>query len=84
MHVALYSALGWKPPAFAHVPLLTDMAGQKLSKRLHDIGIDRYRADRVLPQALLNFVALHGWNPDTRSEVLGLDEMKKMVSSSSL
>ena len=80
MHVALYGAMGWKPPTFVHLPLLTDLTGQKLSKRFHDIGIDRYRENRILPAALLNFVALYGWNPDTRSEVLSLDEMMNSVS----
>ncbi|ORY69668.1 uncharacterized protein BCR38DRAFT_520595 [Pseudomassariella vexata] len=62
-HVMLYDAFGWEPPEFAHVGLLVDSNRQKLSKRLHDIGISSYREKGYLPVALLNYVALLGWSP---------------------
>ncbi|KAK8058908.1 Glutamate--tRNA ligase [Apiospora phragmitis] len=60
-HVGLYDAFGWKPPTFAHVGLLTDQNKQKLSKRQGDIDIASYRNKGYLPEGLLNYVVLLGW-----------------------
>ncbi|CAL8354513.1 unnamed protein product [Boreogadus saida] len=53
-HLLLYRALGWSPPAFAHLPLLLNRDGSKLSKRQGDIFIQRFQQAGVLPQALLD------------------------------
>lgn len=61
-HIALYDAFGWTPPAFAHVGLLQDAEGHKLSKRRGDIDIASFRERGILPEALANFLALLGWS----------------------
>jgi glutamyl-tRNA synthetase len=58
----IYAGLGWQPPAFAHVPLLTDEKGKKHSKREAKISLRRYRDDGILPDALFNFAARLGWS----------------------
>ena len=84
-HVALYEALGWHPPEFAHVGLLVDRSGQKLSKRHGDIDITSWRDRGILPVALLNYVMLLGWSPGRgaagQQEVMDTDEMIKKVSA---
>lgn len=74
-HLALYSAFGWTPPAFAHVGLLVDEAGHKLSKRNFDTDIAHFRDMGVLPSALGNFVALLGWSHGQKSDLMELDEL---------
>ncbi|PKS13304.1 hypothetical protein jhhlp_000075 [Lomentospora prolificans] len=60
-HIALYNAFKWTPPEFFHVGLLTDNAGQKLSKRNHDVDVSSYRNRGILPSALNNWLVLLGW-----------------------
>ncbi|WPK24565.1 hypothetical protein PUMCH_001844 [Australozyma saopauloensis] len=79
-HLALYQAFGWEPPKFVHVPLLTSLDEKKLSKRHGDVGVFAFRDKGVVPQALVNFVALFGWSPKRATnkamkEVLTLPEM---------
>lgn len=60
----MYRALNWEPPSFGHVGLLVDQQRQKLSKRDKDnIGVSVFRSNEILPQALMNFAILLGWNP---------------------
>jgi glutamyl-tRNA synthetase len=79
MHVALYNAFNWTPPEFAHVPLLVDKNGQKLSKRNADIDISHFRDSGIMAPVLLNFAALLGWSHTSRSDVLTLKDMEEMV-----
>lgn len=77
-HVALYNAFGWEKPNFIHIPLLTSTGDKKLSKRSGDSGIEALANKGILPEALVNFVALFGWSPveNTRNtEVLTLNEL---------
>lgn len=76
-HVLLYHALGWTPPTFAHVPLLLNADRSKLSKRTGDVAVSIYRDKGYLPEALINFVALLGWNPRADQEIYTLDELIK-------
>lgn len=57
----LYDALGWKTPAFAHIPLIHGQDGKKLSKRHGALGADAYREEGFLPEALLNYLLKLGW-----------------------
>lgn len=87
-HVELYNAFGWQPPNFAHVGLLVDHQRQKLSKRdIDNIGISVFRNTNILPEALLNFSVLLGWDPGLQNKPhldkrgrMTLDEMKQNVS----
>jgi len=74
-HILLYEAFGWEAPAFAHLPLLLNPDKSKLSKRQGDVAVEDYLKKGYLPEALVNFVALLGWNPGQGStqEVFSLD-----------
>ena len=82
-HLLLYSAFGWKPPAFAHLPLLLNPDRSKLSKRHGDAAVEDFVAAGYTPEGLVNFVALLGWTPSSSSnssgasvsEVMSLEEM---------
>ncbi len=76
-HVLLYQAFGWELPQFAHLPLLLNPDRSKLSKRQGDVAVEDYLAKGYLPEAILNFVALLGWNPKGDQEIYSLDELIK-------
>jgi len=79
-HALLYQFLGWKLPKFVHLPLLLNPDKSKLSKRQGDVAVEDYLKNGYLPEALLNFVALLGWNPGDNQEVFSLDELVKKFS----
>ncbi|GAA5936718.1 hypothetical protein JCM1841_001979, partial [Sporobolomyces salmonicolor] len=64
-HLQLYDALNLERPQFAHLPLLINPDGSKLSKRAGDVKVEDYIAKGYEPEALLNFVALMGWSPQS-------------------
>jgi nondiscriminating glutamyl-tRNA synthetase len=74
-HILLYSAFGWESPQHVHLPLLLSPSKKKLSKRDGDVAVKDFLAQGYLPQALINFVALLGWNPKTEQELFTLDEL---------
>jgi glutamyl-tRNA synthetase len=74
-HVLLYKSFGWKPPMFAHLPLLLNPDRTKLSKRQGDVAVEDYLAKGYLPEVVLNFVVLLGWNPGTEKEIFTIDEL---------
>ncbi|KAK4146146.1 putative mitochondrial glutamyl-tRNA synthetase [Dichotomopilus funicola] len=76
-HVELYNAFGWRPPVFAHLPLLVDSNRQKLSKRDNSASMEYYQKGHILPAALLNFAALLGWSSPGQSDVMVMHEMVK-------
>jgi glutamyl-tRNA synthetase len=77
LHVALYQAMDWAPPFYAHVPLLVDVNGQKLSKRNFDTNIVGYRDSGMSPDALVNFAALLGWSHQRKDDVMDLKELEQ-------
>jgi len=79
-HLALYNAFNWQPPQFAHVGLLLDKGKQKLSKRSGSVHISEYREKGVFPEALLNFLALHGWS-HSGSDSMNLKELVENVGT---
>ncbi len=58
----LYRALEWRAPAFAHIPLIHGADGAKLSKRHGALGVDAYREQGFLPEALRNYLLRLGWS----------------------
>jgi len=70
-------ALGYeRPQAFAHMPLILAPDGGKLSKRKHpEANLMLYREQGYLPEAMVNYLALLGWNPGTEREIFTLDEL---------
>ncbi len=79
-HVLLYQAFGWELPQFAHLPLLLNPDRTKLSKRQGDVAVEDYREKGFLPQALVNFVALLGWNKGDDQEIFSLEELIQFFS----
>ena len=79
-HVLLYQGFGWEMPKFAHLPLLLNPDRSKLSKRQGDVAVEDYQAKGYLKEALINFIALLGWNPGDDREIFLLDELEKEFS----
>lgn len=87
LHQLLYEAFGWQAPQFAHLPLIMKPVGKgKLSKRDGEKGgfpvfplswneSQGYREAGFFPEAVVNFLALLGWNPGTEQEIFTLDEL---------
>lgn len=71
----MYQAFGWEPPSFAHVGLLVDKDGNKLSKRNMDIDVASYRQQGYLPEAVNNFVVLQGWSHRGRKDAMSMQEL---------
>lgn len=74
-HILLYRFFGWELPVFAHLPLLLNPDRSKLSKRQGDVAVEDYRSKGYLKEALVNFVALLGWNPGTEQEIFSISEL---------
>ncbi len=74
-HVLLYRFLGWDAPLFGHFPILLTMSRAKLSKRRGAPDILELRAKGYLPEAVVNFLALLGWAPEDKTEVLSCAEL---------
>jgi len=80
-HIALQRALGYSTPQYAHMPLTMDMKGRKLSKRDGAVEVFAFRQAGYLPEALLNFIVLLGWNPGGDREKLTVDDMIELFST---
>ncbi|TSC58601.1 MAG: glutamyl/glutaminyl-tRNA synthetase [Candidatus Peregrinibacteria bacterium Greene0416_19] len=79
-HLLLFEYLDWKAPRFAHVPLLLNKDRTKLSKRQNAVSVEEYIAKGYLPEVLLNFLAMLGWNPGTTQETFSLPELVEQFS----
>ncbi len=79
-HIALFKALGFEIPKFAHMPLTMGPGGEPLSKRFGAMSISEYRKLGYLPQALANYMALLGWSPGNDKEIFTFDELKKVFN----
>ncbi|KAF0152855.1 MAG: glutamyl/glutaminyl-tRNA synthetase [Ignavibacteria bacterium] len=79
-HVLLYDFFGWEKPIFAHLPLLLNPDRSKLSKRQGDVAVEDYRAKGFLKEALVNFVALLGWNAGNDKEFYYMNELIESFS----
>ena len=79
-HVALFRALGAEAPRFAHLGMILGPDGKKLSKRHGAAGAEEFRAQGLLPEALVNFLALLGWSPGEDRERMTMDEMASLFS----
>ena len=92
LHQQLYDAFGWKAPEFAHLPLIMKPVGKgKLSKRDGEkMGFPvfplswneskGYKETGYFPEAVVNFLALLGWNPGTEQEIFSLQELVQTFS----
>ncbi|KAJ3413090.1 Glutamyl-tRNA synthetase [Chytridiales sp. JEL 0842] len=79
-HIILYNMFGWNIPKFAHLPLLINRDGSKLSKRNNDVHVESLKEKGYLPEAILNFVALLGWAPTSGQTELQMEELVRQFS----
>ncbi|HUO56087.1 MAG TPA: glutamate--tRNA ligase, partial [Candidatus Paceibacterota bacterium] len=73
--ILIQEALGIPRPQYGHFPLILAPDHSKLSKRKHGASIENYRNQGFLPEAILNYLALLGWNPGTEQELFSVDEL---------
>jgi len=74
-HIALFSAFGVKPPHYAHIPLILNHDGSKMSKRDQGASLTSYLEDGFLPEAVVNYLCLLGWSPKDNREKLTREEV---------
>jgi glutamyl-tRNA synthetase len=74
-HVLLYKFFDWKIPKFVHLPNVLGENKKKLSKRQGDVSVESFIKKGYLPEALINFLALLGWNPKSNQEVMNRKEL---------
>lgn len=74
----IYEDFGWTAPTYVHVPQVMKDAQHKLSKRNGDASFQDLVAKGYLPEALLNYICLLGWNPGNDEEIFSLEDLKKV------
>lgn len=77
-HIVLRQALDYPQPRYAHLPLILDMRGKKLSKRDADVDVHSFRKAGFLPETLVNFIALLGWSCGEDREKFTLDQLREV------
>lgn len=83
-HIILYKAFGFDIPKFAHLPLVLNPDKSKLSKRQGDVAVEDYLKKGYLPEALLNFIALLGFNPTADREIYTKEELIRLFDLSKI
>ena len=74
-HVLIYRAFGWEIPNISHIPPLIWANKKKLSKRDWDVAVEQYLEKGYLIEAIINYLALLGWNPKTTEEFFSMSEL---------
>jgi glutamyl-tRNA synthetase len=74
-HIALFRAFGVEPPKYAHIPLILNIDGTKMSKRDKGASLMTYVEEGYLPAALVNYLCLLGWSPKNNREKMALAEV---------
>ena len=77
-HLAIICALGRTPPQYAHIPLILNANGTKMSKRDSGAAIGRYMEERYAPEAVANYLCLLGWSPKNDREKLPMEEVLRL------
>ena len=73
--ILVYKALGLSVPTFAHLPMILGSDKKRLSKRHAATNVQEYREKGYTPEAILNYLSLLGWNPDSEQEIFNLDDL---------
>jgi glutamyl-tRNA synthetase len=73
--VRILEALGAPLPAYGHVGMVLGPDGAKLSKRHGAVGVQEFREEGYVPEALVNYLALLGWSYDEKTEIMTVDEL---------
>jgi glutamyl-tRNA synthetase len=79
-HLQLIEAFGGKAPQYAHIPLILNPDGSKMSKRDEGAAVGDYPRQGFQPSAVANFIALLGWNPKTEREIFSLAELAEIFT----
>ncbi|MGI8618307.1 MAG: glutamate--tRNA ligase [Gemmatimonadaceae bacterium] len=82
--IMLYRALSRPVPQFAHLPMIHGMDGKKLSKRHGATAVGDYQHLGIVPEAMVNFLALLGWSPGGDREIMPLEQMIELFSADGL
>lgn len=77
-HMALFEALGAPIPQYAHIPLILNPNGSKMSKRDEGASIGEYIRSAFVPEAVRNYLCLLGWSPKDDREILPIDEVERL------
>ncbi len=83
-HIALFRAFGVEPPQYAHIPMILNLDGTKMSKRDPDpakarlASLQTYVEDGYLPEAVRNYLCLLGWSPKDNRDVMPIEEVVKL------
>lgn len=75
--IQIYKALNWNIPKYAHIPLINDVNGKKLSKRHHVVSVIDFKKKGYLPEAILNYLMRLGWALDGDSEIISVQDAIK-------
>lgn len=76
----MYDTFGWQRPVYVHLPPVMKDAQHKLSKRNGDASFQDLLAKGYLPEAIINYIALLGWNPGTEEEIFSIRDLEKIFS----
>ncbi len=74
-HIALFRAFGVEPPRYAHIPLILNPDGTKMSKRDQGASLATYIEEGYLPEAVVNYLVLLGWSPKDNREILPIEDV---------
>jgi glutamyl-tRNA synthetase len=77
-HIALFRGFGVDPPRYAHIPLILNQDGTKMSKRDQGASLTSYMEEGFAPEAVVNYLSLLGWSPKENREVMPLQEVVQM------
>jgi nondiscriminating glutamyl-tRNA synthetase len=84
-HILLFQAFGWEVPEYGHLcVILNKNTKKKLSKRDGDVSVEDFMKKGYLPEAVVNFIALLGWNPKTEQEIFSLSELAEQFDVAKL
>lgn len=78
--IVIYEALGFNIPKFAHLPLIMDEGGGRMSKRSGAVAVTDYRKQGFLPEAIINYLMLLGWSPGNNQEIIKVNSAIKNFS----
>ena len=77
-HIALFRAFGVAPPQYAHIPLILNPDGSKMSKRDQGASLSSYMEEGYAPEAVANYLCLLGWSPKNNREKMALEEVVEL------
>jgi len=78
--IMIYNALDWKAPKYAHLPLILDEEGGRMSKRFGAVAVSEYKDQGFLSEAIVNYLMLLGWSPGNNQEKASLISAVKKFS----